>query len=94
VFRKLFFPLRKVRKIVTWVYDDSIAQLIFVYIHLVDLRCRCPLDRSLGNRSEENVALLRVGKILTMENLQFLVLFDKGDNQEAIVGERSPVDGI
>ena len=59
----------------------------------MDLLSNYPLGRCLDSSGDKGVALLGVGEVLTMEDLEFSVLFDKSDDGDRVVGERDPKDG-
>ena len=53
----------------------------------------CPLRYSLENSSNESATLLKVGKVLTLEDIKSHVLLDKSDDEDSFVGVRVPEDG-
>ena len=57
----------------------------------MDLRSKPPLGQSLGSHRVKGVALLRVREVLDLENFEFPVLLDKGEDEDSIVVDCSTV---
>jgi hypothetical protein len=62
-----------------------------VFIHLVDLGTRCTPGLRAG--TFQGALRLGVGELLKLEDLQFPILLDEGEDQGAIGGERSAMGG-
>ena len=58
----------------------------------MDLLSSYPLGCSLNSPSEDGTTLLRVARMLVMEELEFPVLLDKSVGEETIVAECGPED--
>ena len=65
----------------------------FTRVQPVDPLSSCSLGRSLDGPSNEGNALLGVGEILAMEDLEFPVFLDKSVSDDSLVVECGPGDG-
>jgi hypothetical protein len=65
-------------------------------VHFVDLLSGHPgtIGCSLDGPSDEGATVFRVGEILAMKDLEFPVLLDESIDEDSIVVERGPEDGM
>ena len=60
----------------------------------MDLQTRYPLGRcGFGNHTESGGALLRVGEVLEIEDLEFPILLDEREDVDGVVVVRGTEDG-
>ena len=69
------------------VYRLLKAQLIFIYVHFVDLRSRCTLGCRMG--TGEGTLLLWVSELLNLEDLKFPILLGEREDTGNIGPVRS-----
>ena len=87
--------MRTTHNIVTRFHVDCQTHDLFPHTYtLAYLRSGPPLSCNFSGPSHEGVTLLRVVEILHMDNLKFPVFFDKGYDDESIVGEHGPGSGM
>ena len=65
----------------------------FARVQFLELLSNYPLGRSLDSPSDKGTALLGVGAILAVEDLEFPVFLNKSVGDNSIVVERVPEDG-
>ena len=51
------------------------------------------MSHSLGNPGYEGITFLGVREVLTVEDLELPILFDKSNDDDSIVGKRIPEGG-
>lgn len=62
-------------------------------MHFTGLQRGHPLGYGFGSPSDECITLLRVGKVLTTEDLKFPTLLDESEDNDGVVGHRRAVNG-
>jgi hypothetical protein len=66
----------------------------FTRVQFVDLLSSHPFRRSLESPSDEGTTLMGVRKMLIMGDLEFPALLEKSADEDIIVVERGPGDGM